>query len=240
MSEDAHTFDDRVADIAGTLSLGEAVSLRQQRLEDLGLTPAVTRSLERISFDPTKIDPTAFQERTVVFGLGPECRAAIREEVCSRVPYDPEDLRFAVPMSDSKPTNPKDMIGSSKLPMHLWPESATVLGCLALLDGALKYGRTNWRVAGVKASIYYDAQRRHMDKWFEGEDTDPDSGLPHLAHALACIAILADSQAAGKLVDDRMVEGGYLELVKAMTPHVERLKKLHAGRTVRHYTIEDN
>lgn len=140
----------------------------------------------------------------------------------------------------SKATNPKDLIGSSKIPIHLWPETATLMGCLGLLDGMLKYGRTNWRVAGVRASIYVDACRRHLNKWFEGEDTDPDSGLPHLSHALACLAILVDAQAAGKLTDDRMVKGGYVKLVKQLTPHVERLKELHKDRRPKHYTIGDN
>lgn len=139
-----------------------------------------------------------------------------------------------------KPSNnPKDAIGSDKLPLHLWPETATILGSLGLLEGMLKYGRSNFRAIGVRASIYYDACRRHLNKWFEGEDTDPDSGLPHLAHALACLAILVDAQAAGKLNDDRMIQGGYAELVAEMTPHVKRLKALHADKSPKHYTIAD-
>lgn len=137
-----------------------------------------------------------------------------------------------------KPTNPKDMIGSDKLPLHLWPETATIFGALGLLDGALKYGRSNYRVIGVRASIYYDACRRHINKWFEGEDVDPDSGLPHLAHALACLAILVDAQAAGKLNDDRQFPGGYSKLVEDMTPHVKRLKEKYQDRDVQHYTKE--
>ena len=139
----------------------------------------------------------------------------------------------------SKDTNPKDVIGSDKLPTHLWPTTATMLGCLGLLDGLLKYGRSNYRAVGVRASIYYDAADRHLKAWFEGEDLDPDSGLPHLAHLLACIAIIVDAQAAGKLNDDRMVAGGYRKLVTELTPHVKRLKQLHAGKTPKHYSIED-
>jgi hypothetical protein len=140
----------------------------------------------------------------------------------------------------TKPTNPKDAIGSDKLPLHLWPTTATILGSLGLLDGMLKYGRTNWREAGVRASIYYDAARRHLDAWFEGEDEDPDSGLPHLAHALACLAILVDARAANRLTDDRMYRGAfYRAVVFGLTPHVKRLKDLHAGRAPKHYTIED-
>ncbi len=142
-------------------------------------------------------------------------------------------------MSD-KPTNPKDIIGADKVPLHLWPATATALGAMALLDGALKYGRSNYRVIGVRASIYVDAARRHLTKWFEGEEADPDSGLSHLAHALACLAILVDAQAAGKLRDDRNVAGGYAELLTTLTPHVARLKALHAERAPKHYTIEDN
>jgi hypothetical protein len=136
--------------------------------------------------------------------------------------------------------NPKDAIGAGKLPLHLWPSTASALGCLGLLDGMLKYGRSNWRVAGVRASIYVDAAQRHLAKWFEGENCDADSGLPHLSHALACLAILVDAQAAGKLNDDRMVAGGYLGMLADLTPHVARLKELHANKNPRHYTIADS
>jgi hypothetical protein len=139
-----------------------------------------------------------------------------------------------------KNSNPKDGIGSTKLPLHLWPKTATALGCMGLLDGAAKYGRSNFRAIGVRASIYVDAAERHLAKWFEGEDLDPDSGLPHLSHALASIAIIVDAQAAGKLNDDRMVRGGYTQLVAELTPHVARLKQLHADKAPKHYTISDS
>lgn len=142
-----------------------------------------------------------------------------------------------------KPTNPKDAIGSDKMPLHLWPETASVLGCLGLLDGALKYGRANWREAGVRASIYYDALRRHLSKWFEGQDIDTDSGLPHYAHMLACLAILVDAQTHGKFIDDRQYNGGvegFVTLLETMTPHVKRLKQVHAAKNPKHWTIADD
>lgn len=139
-----------------------------------------------------------------------------------------------------KPSNPKDLIGSGKLPLHLWPTTATAMGSVALLEGALKYGRTNWRNAGVRASIYVDACKRHLDAWFEGEEVAPDSGVPHLANALACLAIIVDAQAAGKLNDDRAFNGaGYRGLIESLTPHVARLKLLHADKDPKHFTIED-
>lgn len=139
-----------------------------------------------------------------------------------------------------KPTNPKDAIGSNKVPLHLWPETATALGAMALLDGACKYGRSNYRAIGVRASIYYDAARRHLGRWFEGESIDPDSGLPHLAHVLACAAILVDAEEAGKLNDDRMIKGGYLQLLERLSEKVPEIKAKYADKNPKHYTIEDN
>lgn len=140
----------------------------------------------------------------------------------------------------NKPTNPKDAIGSSKLPLHLVPTTMTAMASVAFLNGALKYGRANWRVAGVRASIYVDAAKRHIDAWFEGEEADPLDGTPHLAAALACLGIIVDAQAADKLTDDRMVAGGYRALTDELTGHVDRLKAFHAGKTPHHHTIADN
>lgn len=140
----------------------------------------------------------------------------------------------------TKPTNPKDAIGSKKVPLHVWPNTATIWGAMGMLTGALQYGRSNYRAIGVCASIYYDAARRHLDAWFEGVDVDPDTGLNPLAHALACIAILVDAIEAGKLRDDRMIRGGYQECIERLTPEVARLKEKYAGLNPHHYTISDN
>lgn len=151
---------------------------------------------------------------------------------------DKTDYHLMETFHELKPTNPKDAIGSDKLPLHLWPVTASALGSLGLLDGMLKYGRSNFRAIGVRASIYFDAANRHLNAWFEGEECDPDSGLDHLAHALACMAIIVDARAAGKLNDDRMTAGGYRKLITELSPHVARLKKQHEGKNPKHYTIE--
>jgi len=143
-------------------------------------------------------------------------------------------------LTSEKPTNPKDAIGVTKAPIHLWPNTATLYGALAFLTGALKYGRSNWRVAGVRASVYIDAAKRHLDSWFEGEDLDDETKISHLGHALACIAIIVDAKEAGKLNDDRQVKGGYLALLKSTPDEVVRLKALYADRNPKHYTIADN
>lgn len=144
------------------------------------------------------------------------------------------------PVEGEKPSNPKDIIGSNKIPLHLWPETATILGALACMDGALKYGRSNYRAIGVKSTIYVDAAKRHLNAWLEGEECAPDSGVPHLGHALACIAIIIDAEAAGKLNDDRNIAGGYHEMVERWTPLVAGIKARHAEKSPKHYTILDN
>lgn len=166
------------------------------------------------------------------------CRSLGAAPVAPRAPRVPTEV--GPPPAGVKLTNPKDAIGCDKLPLHLWPETATAMGCLALLEGAVKYGRLNWRAVGVRVSIYIDACKRHLNAYFEGQDIDPDSGLPHLAKALACLAILVDADAAGQLNDDRQFPGGYPDLVTQLTPHVARLKALHAEKKPRHYTIADD
>ena len=142
---------------------------------------------------------------------------------------------------DTKDTNPKDALGVDKVPLHLWPVCATALGSLALLNGALKYGRSNWRVSGVRASIYMDATLRHMYKWFEGENIDKDSNLHHFGHMLACIAIMADAMYAGKLIDDRNINGFDANLMDGFNNLTEMLRQdAPKDADVHHYTIQDS
>ena len=48
--------------------------------------------------------------------------------------------------------------------------------------GKLKYEARNWE-RGYRWGLSYAAAQRHMLAFWSGEDTDPDSGLPHIAHA---------------------------------------------------------
>ena len=66
-----------------------------------------------------------------------------------------------------------------------------------------KYGRHNYRRIGVRASVYYDAALRHLMAFWEGEDIDPDSGLPHIVKAIATMVVLRDGQINELWEDDR-------------------------------------
>lgn len=109
---------------------------------------------------------------------------------------------------ETKPSNPKDIIGSTKPPLSCIPTGPLYEVGAAMLDGSAKYGRHNWRVIGVRSSVYYDAALRHLMKWWEGEELDQDSGCHHLAHAVACCLIVRDAANLGQLSDDRPVPGG--------------------------------
>lgn len=138
--------------------------------------------------------------------------------------------------------NPKDAAGRAKLPLHLWPATATAMGCMGLLEGELKYGRLNWRATPVYASVYVSALKRHVEAWFEGEDLASDSGNPHLANALACLAILVDAKAHGTLIDDRQFapSAGYANLVAQLTQQTDQLKRLYGSKQPKHYDRRDN
>jgi len=100
-------------------------------------------------------------------------------------------------------TNPKTVYGIQKTPLHLIPPPALSAEAEVFGLGGRKYGPYNWREHTVSASVYQAAALRHLLAWWEGEDTDPESGQSHLAHARACLGILLDAAHHGKLNDDR-------------------------------------
>ena len=99
--------------------------------------------------------------------------------------------------------NPKDALGIAKNPHCCVPLTVLAELGVAMMEGARKYGRHNYRCTDIRASIYYDAARRHLDAWWEGEDIDPDSGLHHLVKAIASLTVCRDGEIQDKLYDDR-------------------------------------
>ena len=52
-----------------------------------------------------------------------------------------------------------------------------------LTFGATKYGKNNWKEATPEdIDRYKDALYRHWLAYLDGEEFDPESGLPHLDH----------------------------------------------------------
>lgn len=134
----------------------------------------------------------------------------------------------------NKPSNPKDVLGIRKAPMSALPANVVAEIGVAMLEGASKYGRHNFREVGVRASVYYDATIRHMFAWWEGEDIDPDSRLSHITKAISSLVVLRDSMIRGNWEDDRppVSEAFYPELNKKAGEILDTYK----DRNPVHYT----
>lgn len=118
-------------------------------------------------------------------------------------------------------SNPKDLIGVTKPPLDLIPPASKIYQAIAMKNGSDKYGPFNFRQKKVKASIYLAACQRHMDQWMDGEENASDSGVPHLAHAIACLGILIDALETGNLIDDRPPKGCAAKLIEKFTKKKE-------------------
>jgi hypothetical protein len=105
----------------------------------------------------------------------------------------------------SKDTNPKDALGIAKTPMHCVSARVLMELGLAMMEGGRKYGTHNYRAMGVRGSVYYDATMRHMMAWWEGQDTDPDSGVSHIVKAIAGLVVMRDSMLMQNFEDDRPI-----------------------------------
>lgn len=136
-----------------------------------------------------------------------------------------------------KATNPKDAVGVRKAPMSAVPANVMAEVGLAMLEGACKYGRHNYREAGVRGSVYYDGVMRHIMDWWEGQDIDPDSGMNHITKAITSLVVLRDAMHQGKWTDDRPPPSKpfYPELNRLAGEIIDR----YADRNPTHYTKEN-
>lgn len=129
-----------------------------------------------------------------------------------------EELSEGVTIMEEKPkaelgTNPKDLLGVKKVPLHLVPPSSIIYQALAMQDGAIKYGPYNWRENKVICSVYIAAAMRHLQQYLDGEELASDSKKPHLGHAMACLGIIIDAKETGNMVDDRPLPGAASKLI---------------------------
>jgi hypothetical protein len=86
----------------------------------------------------------------------------------------------------------KDDIGKSRL--DLIPLGPLWTVAEVLERGAKRYGVDNWRRVPNAKNRYYAALLRHIFAWRGGEILDPETELPHLAHALANVMFLMEDR----------------------------------------------
>ena len=133
------------------------------------------------------------------------------------------DHGYCQPLSsrvEDDKVNPKTLAGSKKPPLHLIPPTALIQLSRAMELGANKYGPFNWRDKAVPVLTYLAAAQRHILSYLDGEETDPESGAPHLAHAMACMAIVLDAKEVEMLIDDRPRLGRTGQLIQELTKNV--------------------
>lgn len=102
-----------------------------------------------------------------------------------------------------KSTNPKDLVATKRVRLDLIPGPACVAIARALAFGIPTYGAWSWRRSPIEGGTYVAATLRHIKAWQDGEEFAPDSGVHHLGHAAASLAILMDALACETLIDDR-------------------------------------
>lgn len=138
------------------------------------------------------------------------------------------------PAPTTKPTNPKDAVGINKINYSVIP--ANVLGevALALTEGALKYGRHNYRGVGVRSSVYYDAAMRHLTAFWEGEDIDAESGLSHITKAISGLIVLRDCMMRGNDTDDRPPKSKEDWMIP-LNERITQLREQYKDRNPKHY-----
>lgn len=145
---------------------------------------------------------------------------------------------------DMKDTNPKDAVGIRKVPMHVVSSPVIMEMALGMMEGARKYGAHNYRIAGVRASVYYDAAMRHLMAFWEGQDIDPDSGLSHVTKAMSCLHVLRDAMMNDMWDDDRPPKAKNQDWVQGMNKKasdiinkypngIEPYTEVYHGKTVK-------
>ena len=141
----------------------------------------------------------------------------------------------------SKIINPKDVAGSNRLDLSLISPVAMMEESLAMMEGLIKYGRANFVGSKIECMLYIGACFRHLFKFICGEDRDPKTGVHHLASARACLGIILECQARGKLFDNRPPRmRGFSKLLDSFEAKVKHLRSIYPGFNPKHWTIADN
>ena len=95
--------------------------------------------------------------------------------------------------------------GKPKLSFVLDFQEAIALVSQVSEFGAHKYGRYNWQ-KGLPYTSVSDSLLRHLTAFQNGEDNDPESGLPHTAHIAWNALALAEFFVKNPEKDDRAYE----------------------------------
>lgn len=114
-----------------------------------------------------------------------------REQACWCIPKDTNSVSSGGDHKDA---------GKSRLDLldaYAIEQMGHVLGF-----GASKYSPFNW-TKGIAYTRLQGSALRHILAFQRGEDLDPESGLPHLAHGMCCLMMLLGMTQRHPELDDR-------------------------------------
>lgn len=116
-------------------------------------------------------------------------------EECAPVMVAPE-------MTNEPPSNLADRYNDGKLEWTLVDFKSLEGLVKVLMFGKQKYGKDNWK-KGLKYLSIIDSMLRHTFAFMSGEDSDPESGLPHTDHIMCNAMFLSHMFNNRKDLDDR-------------------------------------
>jgi len=108
-------------------------------------------------------------------------------------------------MAETNPDRALHYSGGKSGVDQIPPEILLELGSIYTY-GERKYARSNWK-KGNNWSEFYGSALRHLFAFWSGEEFDPESGKPHLAHALWNITTLRYFQRHELGTDNREITG---------------------------------
>ena len=140
---------------------------------------------------------------TCLHWAGPEHRCKVMNSITSPIKNCPRYTSCPATGTDeveqiqhgvTSPATPGMKFDSDKLRYDLVPPSALEKIVDVLTYGAKKYAPENWKKVEEPERRYIAAAMRHIEAFRKGERLDPESGLPHLAHAACCLMFILEVQ----------------------------------------------
>jgi hypothetical protein len=113
-------------------------------------------------------------------------------------PVSPDHIADAGKMISDHAGDANEKVGikhdADKPRFDLIPPRAEEMLAKVLTFGANKYAPGNWQHVPDAENRYIAAALRHINAQRIGEHSDPETGLPHLAHAMCCLAFVIELQ----------------------------------------------
>jgi hypothetical protein len=152
--------------------------------EELAVEAAAWRECrEPCRFDRLEVEPAngwAINPTRNKVCIEEETPELFESKHCSPRPMVDHELNLSVGQKHDQSKPRYSLIPSGSL--------EAIIGVLEY--GARKYAPDNWKHVENARERYYNASMWHIQAWWSGEQNDPETNLPHLAHAACSLMFL--------------------------------------------------